>query len=181
MPMGYPVSFHAHSPRAAKPTRLHPLLQSSSSPLLNFDLRQSPSTITSHYKGISLRGFTEPATQPPLPSITIVSPHLPWTATVYPSRHGTYVTVGDVIDELHHFLRKQISAKEWNSLPSEKDRRRVTDAYERRYRRISSSRDYDDEKTRGVRRVDFLMGLNKFMGLAPSAEGPGVLVFHSRE
>ncbi|KAG6853259.1 hypothetical protein C0991_005672 [Blastosporella zonata] len=172
-PMPYSTSFQS------KPTRLHALLQSSPSPLLNFDLRQPPSTITSHHKGISLCSFSEPATQPPLSSLTIVVPYLPWTLTVYPSRRGGYVTVEDVFEELYRMLRKNIVAEDYHALPSDKDRRRVSDAYERRYRRIPSSREYEEEKRLGVRRVDFLMGRVNFGGLAPSAEGPDVWVLQT--
>ncbi|KAG6914794.1 hypothetical protein DXG01_015253 [Tephrocybe rancida] len=189
-PLSYPMILPGPSPYArafsqpkiVKSARVHALLQSSGPPLLNFDLRQPPSTITSHHKGISLRAFAEPATQPPLPSLVIIAPHLPWRLTVYPSHartHGAYVTVEDVFRELYDMLRTNISAQEYHSLPSEVEKRKITAAYEQRYRCICGSREYEDEKRRGVRRVDFLMGQTRFMGLSPSESSPDVWLLHS--
>ncbi|KAG6860027.1 hypothetical protein C0995_000312 [Termitomyces sp. Mi166 len=162
-----------------EPACLHVLLQLSSSPLLNFDLRQSPSTITSHHRVIQLRALSEPATQPGLAALTIVIPHLPWSATVYPSHRGAFVSVDDVLEQLHAMLCMNISAEEFHLLPSDTDRYRVTVAYEQRYRRIRGSRKYEDEKSGGVRRIDFLMGHIKFMGLSPSATWPDAWVLHT--
>jgi len=173
-PSPYVVSFPTNSQATyMTPVRMHALLQSSSSPALNFDVTQPPSTITSHHKGISLRALSEPATKPPLTAITIVVPHLPWSITVHPS-HGTYVTVTDVLEGIYRKLRTNISAQEFHALPSEKDMRRVTVAYEQRYRRVRGSREYEDEKRSGVRRVDFLMGHTRFMGLSSTSSGPDV-------
>ncbi|KAG6820005.1 hypothetical protein H0H93_006551 [Arthromyces matolae] len=172
----YPSSPLAKSPR--EHLHLHPLLQFSEGrpPVLAFDLRQSPSTITSHHPRISLRALQEPATQPPTHSLTIKSPHLPWVLNV--RARGSYVTVEDVLEELYHMLRTNISAEDFHSLPSNRDRRKVTEAYEARYRRIRDSRAYEDEKRSGARRVDLLMGLTRFMGLSAGPR-PDVWVMHS--
>ncbi|KAG5639055.1 hypothetical protein H0H81_007313 [Sphagnurus paluster] len=174
-PSPYVVSFPTtRPPEVVAPVRLHALLQASSSPALNFDLTLPPSTITSHHQGIPQRVLAEPATKPALPSLTIVVPYLPWTITVRPSR-GTFVTVIDVLETVYNKLRTNVSAQEYHALPSEKDKRRVTSAYEQRYRRIRSSREYEDEKRRGVRRVDFLMGYTRFMGISLRGPDVGVL------
>ncbi|KAG6811514.1 hypothetical protein H0H92_007068 [Tricholoma furcatifolium] len=146
------------------PPRLHQLLEVSRDPFLNFDLRQHPSSITSYHRGISMQALSEPATQPPMSSITITISHFPWSTTVYPSRRNTYVTVEDILDQVYHMLRTHIEPHDYYSLPNGKDKRRVTAAYEERYRRIPGSRDYEDEKRGGVRRVDFLAGQTKFLG-----------------
>ncbi|KAF8069275.1 hypothetical protein FPV67DRAFT_1116715 [Lyophyllum atratum] len=178
-PSPYVVSFPKSGQASYMSTvRMHALLQSSSSPALNFDLTQHPSTITSHHQGISQRALSEPATKPPLASLTLLIPHLPWTVTVHAS-YGPYVTVTDVLEGIYRKLRANISSHEFNSLPSEKDRRRVTSAYEQRYRRIRGSRDYEDEKRQGVRRVDFLMGHTRFMGLSSSSSGPEVWILNT--
>ncbi|KAF5378735.1 hypothetical protein D9615_006872 [Tricholomella constricta] len=178
-PSPYVVSFPTGSQTTSmKPVRIHALLQSSSSPALDFDLTLPPSTITSRHQGISLRALSEPATNPPVSVITIIVPHLPWSITVRPS-HGTHVTVSDVLEEIYRKLRTNISSQEFHALPSEKDRQRVTAAYEQRYRRIRSSREYEDEKRRGVRRVDFLMRHTRFMGLSSTSRGPDVWVLNT--
>ncbi|KAG5633472.1 hypothetical protein DXG03_007308, partial [Asterophora parasitica] len=103
-PSPYMVPPRSQAQRMAS-VRIHAFLQSSSSPALNFDLTLPPSTITFHHKGISLREFSEPATSPPLPVLTIIIPHLPWTATVRPShRDGAFVTVSDVLEEIYRKL-----------------------------------------------------------------------------
>ena len=85
------------------------------------------------------------------------------------AKERSFVTVRDVFDEVYYSLRKNCSSSEYYSLPSEKDRRRATAAYEERYRRLRSSRDYEDEKRKGLRRIDFLMGHVMFRGLQASA------------
>ncbi|GLB42507.1 hypothetical protein LshimejAT787_1105220 [Lyophyllum shimeji] len=173
-PSPYIISFPTNAPTTyATPVRMHVLLQASGSPALTFDLTQHPSTITSHHKGISLRALSEPATKPPLSVITIVVAHLPWSIIVHPS-NGTYVTIADVLEGLYRKLRTNISAQEFHALPTEKDMRRVTAAYEQRYRRLRGSRECEDEKRRGVRRVDFLMGHTRFMGLSSTSSGRDV-------
>lgn len=165
-------------PQPIKPSRIHPLLESSCTPVLNFDLRQSPTTITSNKQRILRKTLYEPATAPPLQSLTIIIPDLPWTITVNASRG--YVTVQDVLDELYYSLRKNISAQEFHVLPNDQARWRVTMAYEQRYRRITSPREYDDEKRRGVTRVDFLMGRNKFAGLSPTTFEPERFLLYAK-
>lgn len=85
--------------------------------------------------------------------------------------NGSYVTVGDVVDAVYHILRRNVTAEEFNALPSIKNRQRVTRAYEARYRRLRSSRTYEEEKRQGMKRVDFLMGSTRFTGLSPPEHG----------
>lgn len=101
------------------------------------------------------------------------SPHLPWIIKVSASREG-FVAVGDVLETIYSALRVNVTSKEFHSLPSEKDERRVTAAYEQRYRRVRSSKEYDAEKRGGVKRIDFLMGHTAFTGLTPTTRGPDV-------
>ncbi|KAG6889183.1 hypothetical protein C0995_003094 [Termitomyces sp. Mi166 len=161
----------------ATSTQIHPLLRSSRIPILNFDLRQSPSTITSNHQRLSRRALYEPATEPPLRSLTIIIPNLPWTVTVDASQG--YVTVQDVLDALYHSLRTNISTQDFHTLPSDQARRKVAVAYAQRYRRITCPREYEDEKRRGVTRVDFLMGHTRFMGLSPTSFGPEYFLLHT--
>ncbi|KAH0581085.1 hypothetical protein J132_02931 [Termitomyces sp. J132] len=161
---------------AITPPRIHPLLQFHRIPILNFDLRQPPSAITSNHQRLSRQILYEPATSPPLRSLTIIIPDLPWTVTVRASHE--YVTIQDVLDELYYSLRRNISAREFHALPNDQARRKVAMAYEQRYRRITSPREYEDEKRLGVIRVDFLMGRNKFLGLSLTS-GPDCFHLHT--
>jgi hypothetical protein len=137
------------------------------SPLLNFDLTVHPSAITTHFQGVASAGFLEPAVYPPQRTISITTPHLPWTITATAS-NGRFVTVADALNALYRSLRTNITAAEFNTLGTQKLARRVTEAYTRRYMRFLGHRGYAEEKKEGVKRVDFLMGCTKFQGLSPT-------------
>ncbi|KAK7036198.1 hypothetical protein R3P38DRAFT_2910969 [Favolaschia claudopus] len=157
----------SHSPS----TRAHKLLAfADSDPILNFDLTRSPSAITTHHHHVSTSGFSDSAVSPPQASLTIVTPHLPWSISVAASSNGHYVTVADVLQALYRSLRTNVTAPEFHALKQQKLMRRVSEAYTERYMRLHGHRGYEEEKKSGVKRVDFLMGNTKFRGL--SAAGP---------
>jgi len=170
-----PPSRHPQ-PKIPGPIHMHSLLGLSYPPPINYDLTLPPSTVSTHHHSLSKRSLSEPATNPPLPSLTVVTPHLPRgrTILVTASRNGAFVTVSDVLDAIYHALRANVSSADYYSLPSQKDMQRVTLAYEARCKRIRDSRAYAEEKRQGAKRVDFLMGLTKFMGLSRTSSGPDV-------
>ncbi|KAJ7339873.1 hypothetical protein DFH08DRAFT_875667 [Mycena albidolilacea] len=151
----------------AATARAHTLVAFADSPLLNFDLTVHPSAITTHFQGVASAGFLEPAVYPPQRTISITTPHLPWTITATAS-NGRFVTVADALNALYRSLRTNITATEFNALGTQKLARRVTEAYTRRYMRFLGHRGYAEEKKEGVKRVDFLMGCTKFQGLSPT-------------
>ncbi|KAF8811420.1 hypothetical protein BYT27DRAFT_7208559 [Phlegmacium glaucopus] len=141
-------------------------------PQITYDLMEHPSTImTRNNYSLSPRTFREPATTPPLPFLTITSIHLPWTIKVYAS-NGSYVTLEDVFDCMYRSLRTNITSGEFKMFPRPEDQRRATRAYEQRYRRLRNNRAYDEEKRGGMKRVDFLMGRTKFLGISNSSRRP---------
>lgn len=143
----------------------HRMLDSSS---ITYDLMDHPSTILTHNGySLSVRTFHEPATTPPLPFLTITCIHLPWTIKVY-SSNGIFVTLEDVFDSIYRSLRTNITGAEFNLFSKHDDQRRATRAYEKRYRRLRNTRSYEGEKRGGMKRVDFLMGHTKFLGLSNS-------------
>ena len=150
--------------------RVHPVLDRSA---VNYDLIEHPSTIVTHDNySLSIRTFREPATTPPRPFLTITSIHLPWIVKVYAS-NGVYVTVEDVFDSIYRTLRTNITGTEFNLLSKQDDQRRATRTYEKRYRRLRANTvAYDAEKRGGMKRVDFLMGHTKFLGLSSSSHRP---------
>ncbi|KAF7354093.1 hypothetical protein MVEN_01096700 [Mycena venus] len=148
--------------------RAHNLVAFADSPLLNYDISLHPSTITTHFQGVSTAGYLEPAVYPPQRAITIVTPHLPWSIPVTAS-NGRYVTVSDALNALYRSLRTNVTAVEFNSLGTQKLMRRASEAYAHRYMRLRGHRGYDEEKKQGVKRVDFLMGCTKFRGLSPTS------------
>ncbi|KAJ7450124.1 hypothetical protein FB451DRAFT_1286192 [Mycena latifolia] len=147
--------------------RAHNLMASSEAPLLSYDISLHPSTVSTHYPGLSSGGMLEPAVYPPQPTISIVTPHLPWSIAVSAS-NGRYVTVSDALTGLHHALRVNVTSAEYNALGSHKLMRRAAAAYTHRYMRLKGHRGYEEEKKHGIKRVDFLMGNTKFRGLSPT-------------
>jgi len=168
-PSPYTVSF-SNSPARA---RIHPYLELSSVPAINYDLVHHPSSVHDHrHHRISSRVFTEPASTPLLRRLTIGSEHLPWTISISAS-NGSHATVGDVLHGVHRALRKNITPAEFSSLSSH-DGRRAIRAYEQRYRRYRSTQAYEQEKRGGMKRIDFLMRKTKFWGLAMTSHGSDV-------
>ncbi|KAJ7148361.1 hypothetical protein C8R46DRAFT_965230 [Mycena filopes] len=156
--------------------RAHNLVAFTPSPLLNYDISLHPSTMTTHFHGVSSAGLLEPAVYPPQHSITITTPHLPWSIAVA-AANGRYVTVSDVLGALYRSLRGNVTAAEFHGLGSHKLQRRVTEAYTHRYMRLRGHRGYAEEKSQGVKRVDFLMGCTKFHGLSATG-APDVWRIH---
>ena len=163
-PYGYPIS----PSKSSAHLRLHPFLQVSSSPPITYDLIQPTSTLYSSHYGIPRAALCEPATSPSVQTLTVVSHRLPWAITISPSTYP-YVCVIDVLGGIYRALREGVTHYEFNSLPTDRETRRISKAYEERYRRIRSQREYQDEKSRGVLRVDFLMEYTKFRGLSPAS------------
>jgi hypothetical protein len=155
--------------------RVHTVLAYSHHPIINYDISLPTSTITASYSGLSSSSFSEPAIYPPVSSLSIQIPHHSWPITVYASYNGQYVTVNDVLSSVYNSLRKNVTPSEYNSIPSRKDSERVRMAYETRYRRHRDRASYEAEKRQGVKRVDFLNGRTRVMGLATGGHGAWVL------
>jgi hypothetical protein len=133
--------------------------------------------------------LAEPATNPPVSSLKLVSNHLPFLVTVTPTMHtsspypahaslspsrsrlspGQFVTVGDVVSSLYHTLRLPISKPEFEKLSTSK-RAEVTASWQARYRRLDAG-EREVEKQQGVKRVDLLSGQTRFLGLLPPKQG----------
>ena len=165
----YPPHKTATSVKHSGPVRAHPLLDTSA---VTYDLMDHPSTITTHNNySLSTRTLHEQATTPPLSFLTISSIHLPWTIKVYAS-NGSYVTIEDVFDSIYRTLRTNITSAEFNMFSTQNDQRRATRAYEQRYRRLRNNKAYENEKRGGMKRVDFLMGHTKFLGISNNSHRP---------
>ncbi|KAF7300173.1 hypothetical protein MKEN_01340900 [Mycena kentingensis (nom. inval.)] len=180
----YPTSPHHHQSSSSSRRRRasssatrtpHTLLASSHTPLLTYDLTLPPSSLSTPYpRGISGRMLAEPAVYPAVAQLTLVTPHLPWSVPVSAgaASNGRYVSVADVVDALYATLRRGASAGEYGMLGSEKLMRAVAREYTRRCERVNAGgarrRVVEEEKRGGVRRVDFLMGYTRFVGISPT-------------
>ncbi|KAJ7339849.1 hypothetical protein DFH08DRAFT_875644 [Mycena albidolilacea] len=136
----------AYTDTSAAKCRAHHLVAfTDGSPLLKFDVSFHPSAIASHHKGVASAGFLEPAVYPPQPTISITSRHLPWSIS---ASNGKF---------LYRSLRTNITAGEYNALGTQKLMRRVMEAYNHHYTRLSGHRGYAEEKKHG------------FQGLSPTS------------
>ncbi|KAF8816856.1 hypothetical protein BYT27DRAFT_7181317 [Phlegmacium glaucopus] len=154
--------------------RIHPVLGiNQPSPMLEYDVSYPPSTIKPNVSTIPPHVLHEPATTPPVPSMVIRCPHLPWTITILPTS-TKHVTVRDVLDGIHRSLRLAALEAEFQCLPSPEAKHSVNNAYIRRYKRIDMSEVRELEKNKGLKRVDFLGERTKFTGLSSTMEGPHV-------
>ena len=154
------------SPRASTPCYIHAAISPLHAQAAQCDLslpskyRPFPSSLPSHV-------LAEPATSPPLPSMTITCRNLPWAVRVAPSgqsKQGSFVTVNDVVDTLRRAMRVIVTKAEFDQVQTVDGQRRIEDAYRRRYQKINN----EQERSSGIRRVDFLMGRTTFAGLFSS-------------
>lgn len=153
---------------------VHSLFAFAKPPPLDYDLSLPPSSVTtSKPKAISSTVLEEAATTPPLPCITLVCAALPWTIVIPASskKPSPFVTVEDVFNTLHRALRLAVTPAEYENLPSREVQSKVDAAYMNRYERIGvkGCKAYEDEKIKGVKRIDFLLGKNRFFGLERTA------------
>ncbi|KAF9268424.1 hypothetical protein L218DRAFT_853818 [Marasmius fiardii PR-910] len=160
--------------------RLHFLLAFSpyKEPAIHYDL-SLPFSIIEQSPSNSV--MAEPATEPPVSSLRITCPMMKWTITVIPPpsiispsvlqpsvRRSPvrYVTVLDVLMALLRDMNIPVTSSEYQALPSPDTTTKVNQAYFHRCRSIPDPASRRVEEARGVKRVDFLMGRNKFLGLS---------------
>ena len=118
--------------------------------------------------------LSQPATSPGVAELKIVCESLAWTIVVRPSPHyqSICVTVGDVLQQLYQALRLSVSKEELSAIYySRPDHREVIDrAWETR---CQMSADRRRETSRGIRRVDCLLGVTRFGGFKVVREKAG--------
>jgi hypothetical protein len=129
--------------------------------------------------------FDEPATTPALSKLQIVHPLLLWRIDAQPtqrSRSGSfYVSVLDVLMALYTSLKRQVTVEEFHtygrSYGGPGIQRRAIQAYEERCRKSTYSPNGEEEERRkGLRRVDILAEKTRFVGLVPSQRYIGEFV-----
>ncbi|KAJ7307943.1 hypothetical protein DFH08DRAFT_944500 [Mycena albidolilacea] len=118
--------------------------------------------------------FFNPATYPALPALTVLCRHLAWPIAVFPSQLTGFVSVLDVFMSVHTSLRLAACRAEYDTLPSGDVRRGVDYAYFRRCGLLTDEEERTMEALQGVKRVDFLEGKTRFLGLSGPMEGEHV-------
>ena len=119
----------------------------------------------------------EPVTYPHMNSIVLLTDLLPWSTRVEAATPDDVVTIFDVLQTLHTVLRIPVSKPEWNSL-SAPVQDSVSAAF---YRRLGGIRDHtlrEKQLKKGVRRLDFLLGNTKLLGIAAVPDKPGIFTLY---
>ena len=116
-----------------------------------------------------------PATTPTLPTLSINCPMLPWTITVNAGADpnsrprgapAAFVTIGDVLVAIHNNVRLAVVQAEFDTFLSPDQKYWV--GVDFRIRCGGNQSEY----SKGLRRMDFLGGRRKFLGLSSSSRGP---------
>ncbi|KAI0365754.1 hypothetical protein BV20DRAFT_709420 [Pilatotrama ljubarskyi] len=174
-------AYYPTSPLPAAPVQIHPILACATgyATPLTWDVSQFVESVLVRASNGTVRPLSdqvvkEPATTPKVASITIISEQLPWAITVHPKSDAhwaaPYVTVGDVLYTLYRTLRLGVTTAE-QLLCDSAHYQRVHDAYVARCERIAHPGDRAEEKSKGVKRVDFLLQARMFKGLSLVPEG----------
>lgn len=129
--------------------------------------------------GKAERLFLEVATWPGLPSLTVISPLLPWAITAHASG-GSAVAVGDVLCAVHRALEIHVTKEEFYDWLHEKESSSMKHRGER-WKNWSPDENPKVEASRyrsGMTRLDLLEGRHRFAGLSESKMGCEVWVVH---
>jgi hypothetical protein len=133
-------------------------------PTFDFDTSLDPATTPAMRDNLYIERIrNEPATNPQVPSLTLVSQQLPWEIVIHASTFS-YVAISDILGGLYRALRLVASEEEYSRERPER-RNLISGAYYARFERFSDARLRDSEMRKGVKRIDFLAGAHHFKGL----------------
>ncbi|KZP14202.1 hypothetical protein FIBSPDRAFT_867249 [Athelia psychrophila] len=140
-------------------------------PQIIFDVSLTTPAVTNTTRPIHLSSaqLADPAVFPPTHTLQIISA-LPWTLTVTADAQP-YVTVLDVLRALYNLLRIPASRAEYNKEPP-LSQQAIAKAFHARVERSPAT--HAEQLGKGLRRVDFLQGRNRFLGLSSTKMGPHV-------
>lgn len=164
-----------YSPDASA-AQINPVLDLSNTgyPHLLFDVSLPVANVRPSNPSLPPNTLGEYATSPPLPSLIITHPQLMSSKIIVTPATGRYVLVSDVLQKIYSYLRSDENvASDYNVLPPDMQGR-VQAAYMSRYRRIPDASSRQLEKSKLLKRVDFLTGFTKFMGLSKTVKGSNV-------
>lgn len=174
-----PISPMQYQGVSGLPAQPHPILSTLHQTPLAYDVSLPAATASITDPKLSLFAFSQAATEPALPYLEITHPRLPWKLVMQPSVSGsTMVTVADVLAGIYAALRTNVTASEFQmagSDPMDPGRSaRITNAYQNRCARVPYGEARNKEMKKGLKRIDFLEGVNMFEGLANTKYGPHV-------
>lgn len=113
----------------------------------------------------------QPALTPVQNGVTILCNPLPWRIDVTPSSGETAVTVQDVLRGIYTSLRQPVNPTELRHMYRQQPglETRVTEAFNARIAYVAEAH-RSLERSKGIKRVDFLTDTTQFAGLSPGTE-----------
>jgi hypothetical protein len=151
---------------------------------LEWDVSHAPPTARSPERGLDAASLAEPATNPPLAGMTLLSPALPWKISVRANMAADgpgFVTVADVLSSVYAALRAPLTQAEYAAHTAER-RAALDRAYYDRCERAPDAGRRDRERSKGVKRVDTLLASKEtvFDGLGATKSSRSVWVLNLR-
>ncbi|TFK46538.1 hypothetical protein OE88DRAFT_1667552 [Heliocybe sulcata] len=148
---------------------LHPSLQYyPKDPPLTWDLRR-PLAVSLQFHHLERRlssfDLIQFASNPPVPDMHLIHTNTPWIITVQPDQAPS-VTIHDLLQAIWEDMQQPIRNADYNNdVLTETDRGRIYTAWNERCGEDA------EERSQGIRRVDFLCDKYIFEGLVPGKRG----------
>lgn len=140
--------------------QVHFALAANVTPLTLWDVYNHPSSVRAANASYPIY-TNNSAVDPPVSSMRLVCKDMPWMITIK-KKDGAFVTIGDVFDAIYTQLQESIIHSEWR-LMGPSTQKKVTARFQARMEQMKSQGKGDE--TRGIRRVDYLLGKTAFIGL----------------
>ena len=121
--------------------------------------------------------FLESATLPGRPFIKLVTAGLPWSIAVAAKSTYNLVTLYDVFEALYLSLRIQVKKAEY-WYPSPAYQKEIAASYHTRVDKIPDKTMRKEQREKGVRRLDFLVGCTRFSGISTYGKDSDVFEVH---
>ncbi|KAG6854802.1 hypothetical protein C0991_001229 [Blastosporella zonata] len=165
-----------YSPLPPVASHINPAFSAAHGSAIVYDIRFPTDNASLHHSHIN-----DLATEPPLPCMTITCASLEgWAIRVEASQPGCGVTILDVMHAIWTGLRASVTEAEYRRLSPEM-RRRVDYAFHHRYQTvglneqgIAREKAQAMEKSKGLKRVDFLGEMVLFRGFQSTLKGSEV-------
>lgn len=121
--------------------------------------------------------LAEPATYPPLPSLTLTCEDIPWVIEARPSLPNLFVTVYDALQAINSSLRARVLDSERSLFASQQTQDEIFQTFQARVAAIPDVYQREEQRAKSVRRIDCLMGRTRLLGAyCDKVERPDVLM-----
>lgn len=171
-----PARTHIELPQSKEPNAIdqapNAILAAGAPSKLKWDISLPPGNASMNNSALSTVALEYSATLSHSETLTLMVTSLPGMAIpVLPSSHTTpYVSVIDVLAAVYRFFRQPLTELELAQF-NPTWREAIEKAYRARYKRFSNhTKVYEDEKAKGPKKIDLLLGRIQWVGIRPAAE-----------